>query len=341
MSAPGFHRKDAKALSFFYLLEGADRNEKKLEEINRRKLKIKSFASAFCKLSAALSILLTAPCLLPLTSCQEKPKTYSGYTKQNNFYYKLISIGDGKIKPDSSQTLWIDVSCQTLKDSVFWDSKHNSSQKLFINKSSFSFSTHLYQFSVGDSLQYLIPSLTFFTEFIGTPKLAIFSEKDSCVKFSVKILQVLSENELAHIKDSLFAAALQQKTEEFSQIQRYVTANFKNPATLASDAFMEIIQITGLDSIKQGKRIKMRYKGTYLDGRLVDFTPDNKPFEFIIGQQDQIIEGLRIALYSLKKGEKAKIILPSRLAFGSGGGSTGSIAPYSPLLYEVEILDVK
>ena len=73
----------------------------------------------------------------------------------------------------------------------------------------------------------------------------------------------------------------------------------------------------------------------------MDFTPDNRPFEFIMGQQDQIIEGLRIALLGLKKGEKAKIILPSRLAFGSGGGSNGRIASYSPLLYEVEILDVK
>ncbi len=280
-------------------------------------------------------------CLLLLISCKEKPKTYSGFTKQNNFYYKLISIGDGKIKPDSTQTLWIDVSCRTLKDSVFWDSKHNSSQKLFINKNSYSFGALLFQYSVGDSLQYLIPSLTFFKEFIGYPVVAVFSEKDSCVKFSVKILQVLNQDELAHIKDSLFIATQQKKTEEFSQIMNYVTANFKNSISLASDAFMEISKITALDSIKPGKRIKIRYKGAYLDGRIVDFTPDNKPFEFVIGQEGQIIEGLRRALYRLKKGEKAKIILPSRLAFGSGGGSTGSIAPYSPLLYEVEILDVR
>ena len=285
--------------------------------------------------------LFIAWCLLFFISCKEKPKTYSGYTKQNDFYYKLISIGDGKTKPDSTQTLWIDVSCMTLKDSVFWDSKHNSSQKLFITKSSYSFAPYLFQFSVGDSLQYLIPSLTFFKEFIGNPKVAIFSEKDSCVKFCVKILQVLSDDELAHIKDSLFVANEQKKMEEYSQIMNYVTANFKNSVRLANDAFMQIIQSTTLDSVKQGKRVKMQYKGSYLDGRIVDSSPHNKPFEFIMGQEGQIIEGLRRALYSLKKGEKAKIILPSRLAFGSGGGSTGSIAPYSPLLYEVEILDVK
>jgi FKBP-type peptidyl-prolyl cis-trans isomerase FkpA len=280
-------------------------------------------------------------CFLLAISCKEKLKTYSGYSKENGFYYKLISIGDGKTKPDSTQTLWIDVSCQTLKDSVFWDSKHNLSQKLFVNINSYSFINKLYTFSVGDSLQYLIPSPLFFTEFFDTKKVAVFCEKDSAVKMSVKILQVLTDDELAHIKDSLFVSNEQKNMEEFSQIKNYVTANFKKAITLANDAFMEVSLISKSDSVKQGKRIKMAYKGSYLDGRLVDFTPENKPFEFIMGQQDQIIEGLRLALCHLKRGEKAKIILPSRLAFGSGGGSNGNIAPYSPLLYEVEILDVK
>ena len=146
---------------------------------------------------------------------------------------------------------------------------------------------------------------------------------------------------MAHTRDSLYAANEQRKMEEYSQIMNYVTANFQNSSKLANDAFMQVTKGTKLDSIKEGKRVKLRYKGSYLDGRIVDFTPENKPFEFVIGQEGQIIEGLRRALLGLKKGEKAKIILPSRLAFGSGGGSTGSIAPYSPLLYEVEILDVK
>jgi FKBP-type peptidyl-prolyl cis-trans isomerase FkpA len=279
--------------------------------------------------------------ILFIYSCRERPNTYSGYTKDIHFYYKLISIGDEKIKLDSSQILWLDISCRTLKDSVFWDSKHNASQKLFVKANSYSFSDHLYHFSVGDSLQYLIPSPVFFREFFDNKKVAVFSEKDSCVKVSVKILQMLSPEELAHIKDSLFVSDQQKKIEEFSQIKNYVTANFTKSVQLANDAFMEITLSTKLDSIKQGKHVKMTYRGSYLDGRIVDFTPDNRPFEFIMGQQDQIIEGLRIALLGLKKGEKAKIILPSRLAFGSGGGSNGRIASYSPLLYEVQILDVK
>ena len=47
------------------------------------------------------------------------------------------------------------------------------------------------------------------------------------------------------------------------------------------------------------------------------------------------------ALYKLKKGEKAKIILPSQLAFGDQGSSNGVIPPYTPLVYQIEIIDIK
>ncbi|MGZ3862315.1 MAG: FKBP-type peptidyl-prolyl cis-trans isomerase [Bacteroidia bacterium] len=287
------------------------------------------------------SFLFVLFCIITLFSCTEKPKTFKGYSKEKDLYFKLIAIGDGKIKPDSSQTLWLDISCKTLKDSVFWDSKHNSSQKFFVNQNSFLFCSHLFHYSVGDSLQYLIPTKEFYNNFFDVKKVAVFSEKDSCVKVAVKILQVLSEEELSRLKDSLFISNQQKKQEEFAQIKNYIITNFKDALPLVNDAFMEIVQKTKLDSIKPGKRVKISYTGAYLDGRVVDFSPEGRPFELIMGQQDQIIEGLSIALYKLKKGEKAKIILPSRLAFGSSGSSNGSIAPYSPLLYEVEILDVK
>lgn len=288
-----------------------------------------------------LNFKLLACIAICFASCRQNPETFNGYSKEKDLYFKLITIGDGKIKPDSSQTLWLDISCNTLKDSVFWDSKHNSSQKFFVTQNSFPFCTHLFHYSVGDSLQYLVPTKEFYNNFFGVKKIAVFSEKDSCVKVSVKILQVLGDDELSRLKDSLFISGHGKKQEEFTQVKNYVAANFKNPVSITSDAFMEITKSTALDSIKPGKRVKLSYKGAYLDGKVVDFTPEDRPFEFVMGHEDQILEGLRIALCKLKKGEKAKIILPSRLAFGSSGSSNGSIAPYAPLLYEVEVLDVK
>ena len=100
---------------------------------------------------------------------------------------------------------------------------------------------------------------------------------------------------------------------------------------------MELKKLNG----KKGKKIKLFYKGYFLDGTLVDYTPNNWAFEFTYGQEGQLIEGLQLALRKLKKGEKAKIILPSQLAFGSEGSSNGTVPPYTPLVYQIEIQDVK
>src|ERR1700748_863864 len=83
-------------------------------------------------------------------SCKEKSKTYNGFSKKGDFYYKLVSLGDDTKKTDSSQSLWIEASCKTLSDSVFWDTKH-SGQAFFITKNSSSFLKNTYGFSVGDS----------------------------------------------------------------------------------------------------------------------------------------------------------------------------------------------
>ena len=273
-------------------------------------------------------------------SCREKPKTYQGYSKQQDFYYKLISLGDGSKKTDSTQCLWIAASCKTLADSTFWDTKHKGSQTFFITNNSPYFLKSVYGFSIGDSLQYFFPTEKFFKEFFKSD-VPFFCKKDSCIKFSLKIVRALSTNQFNAFNDSLKTTILQKQNNEQVQIQNYISTNCKQVIEFLPNAFIEVTQATNLDSVKKGKKIKLLYKGYFLDGTLVDYTPHNWAFEFVYGQEGQLIEGLRIALSKLKKGEKAKIILPSQLAFGSEGSSNGAVPPYTPLVYQIEIEDIK
>ena len=273
-------------------------------------------------------------------SCREKPKTYSGYSKQKDFYYKLLALGDEAKKTDSSQYLWIQASCSTCSDSVFWNTKHNSRQTFFITKKSPDFLKHVYGFSVGDSLQYLFPTSQFFKDFFHSP-VPFFCEKDSCIKFSLKIIRALNMAQFNSFNDSLHNYTNQQQTHEYTQMQDYMARNCKQVTEFTANAFVEITHTTSLDFVKKGKKIKLLYKGYFLDGALVDYTANNKAFEFICGQEGQLLTGLQLAVYKLKKGEKAKIILPSQLAFGSQGSSNGIVPPYTPLVYQIEIIDIK
>jgi len=54
-----------------------------------------------------------------------------------------------------------------------------------------------------------------------------------------------------------------------------------------------------------------------------------------------LIDGLDEALGRMYEGEKALVILPSELAFGSFGSAGGIIPPYTTLIYELEVLKVE
>ena len=279
--------------------------------------------------------------LILLFSCRNKPKTFQGYSKKNNCYYKLISLGDAAQKTDSSQYIIIQATCFTLSDSVFWNSKHAVDNPDFlITNNAPSLLKNIYGFSEGDSLQYLFPTAAFFSEFFQSP-VPYFCEKDSCIKFSLKIIRHLNRQEFKTYHDSLEKKKSRQEASENLLIAQYLSKNCKQVQEFAPNAFLEKESSATGESVKKGNKIKVLYKGYFLDGTLVDYTPNKWAFEFTYGQEGQMLRGLELALSKLKKGEKAKIILPSQLAFGSEGSSNGAVPPYTPLVYKIEIVDIK
>lgn len=94
-------------------------------------------------------------------------------------------------------------------------------------------------------------------------------------------------------------------------------------------------------SIARGDLITIHYKGYFINRLEFDNTYKTMDFTFTYGSPGQVIKGLEIALKGMKKGEKAKIIIPSQLAFGEEGSSTNIIPPYTTVVYELEIVNVK
>ena len=62
----------------------------------------------------------------------------------------------------------------------------------------------------------------------------------------------------------------------------------------------------------------------------------NQPFEFKVGE-GQVIPGWDEGIMLLNKGDKARFIIPSNLAYGSSGAG-GVIPPNATLIFEVELI---
>jgi len=102
----------------------------------------------------------------------------------------------------------------------------------------------------------------------------------------------------------------------------------------------QIIQKGSGTQASQGKEISVHYKGQLPDGRVFDSSYDRKqPIDFTVGI-GQVIKGWDEGLQLLQVGDKARLVIPSHLAYGSQGAG-GVIPPDATLIFDVELMDVK
>ena len=91
------------------------------------------------------------------------------------------------------------------------------------------------------------------------------------------------------------------------------------------------------DSPTKGDKVKVHYKGMLIDETVFDSSyKRNQPIEFNVGI-GQVITGWDEGIMLLKKGEKAKFIIPSNLGYGEAGAG-GVIPSNATLVFEVELL---
>jgi FKBP-type peptidyl-prolyl cis-trans isomerase len=94
------------------------------------------------------------------------------------------------------------------------------------------------------------------------------------------------------------------------------------------------------DSVaKAGQRVYTRLKVELLDGTICHETPADETENFILEQSDKE-SGVHEALKFMKKGDRAKLILPSYLAHGLLG-DRDKIPPQSILYIDLELIELK
>ncbi len=91
---------------------------------------------------------------------------------------------------------------------------------------------------------------------------------------------------------------------------------------------------------EKGKTVSVHYKGMLPDGQVFDSSYQRKqPIDFTLGV-GQVIPGWDEGIGLLQVGDKARLVIPSDLAYGSRGAG-GVIPPDANLIFDVELMDVK
>jgi FKBP-type peptidyl-prolyl cis-trans isomerase len=108
---------------------------------------------------------------------------------------------------------------------------------------------------------------------------------------------------------------------------------------LKNGIFKETIQEGTGDLVQKGKRVKVHYVGTLVNGNKFDSSRDrNDPLPVTVGL-GQVIRGWDDGLLTFKVGERSKLyISPS---WGYGSQDMGDIPPNSVLIFDMELISIQ
>ena len=96
------------------------------------------------------------------------------------------------------------------------------------------------------------------------------------------------------------------------------------------------------EKTSQGKMASIHYESKYLNGKLVQSTYDRGfTFKTEIGKtgMGEVIDGWKEALNRMQVGDKIEIVVASYLGYGPR--FFGDVPPFTPLVYTIELVDLK
>lgn len=107
--------------------------------------------------------------------------------------------------------------------------------------------------------------------------------------------------------------------------------------TTDSGLSYKVIKAGEGSSVKDAKRLKLKYTEKKIDGTVVSETNENGRTAYLNNLTPGFAEGLKM----LSKGGQAVFYVPGELAYGVNGIPSRKVGPNELLVYEVEVLDVE
>lgn len=259
-------------------------------------------------------------------SCSSK---YPGFTKSNSgLYYKLYKVSKDTVKPKVKD--WISMEYKLIvkskgKDSTFIDSRKSKQGALRMQLPFSDYKGDIYEgmrmLAAGDSGEFIVNADSLFRKTFKQSTRPKYIDTNSVARFVIHMITVDSPEAL--------------KKKEMEGLSKFLADNKITVAPQPSGLYyVEEIAGKGI-KIDTGCQVTYNVKISIVNGKQV-FAQDT--MKFVYGKRPDMpgfLEGIKM----MKKGGKARLILPSQLAFGERGYR--EIPPYTSIIYDVQVVDIK
>ena len=207
---------------------------------------------------------------------------------------------------------------------------------------------------VGDKavLAYEADSLA---KFLQPNQMPPYYEKGKGMKiyYEITLQDIVTKEELEEEQNNFIAEMKERQENEPAAIEAYVRDN--NITVKPNDKGVYVIvkkKGTGA-KVAAGRTVAMNYTGRLLDGTMFDSSVESdaiqgglqqpgrtyEPLTYVVGQM-RLIPGWEESVMGMPEGTVMQVVMPSAQAYGPQGAGK-DIPPYSPLVFDIEIVSVK
>ena len=284
-------------------------------------------------ISKIMLAVLAVACVFSFNACSK----YKGFKqdKETGIYYKFYVQNKDSVKAQTGDAVSL-IYQLALKDSILVPMM--PIQEL-VQESFYKGDVYdaIRMMHVGDSATFILDADTFFHYMGGENP---FDDKE--LYFTFKMTELMPKAEVDAMmkaqEDQYNAYMEQARAAEDSLMQEYIAKNKIKVAPTASGLYFIPKKAGKGTQAAAGQKVAVHYTGKLLDGTKFDSSYDrNEPIEFILGQ-GQVIPGWDEGIAMMKVGEKAVLLIPSKLAYGERGNQV--IPPCAPLVFDVELVKV-
>jgi FKBP-type peptidyl-prolyl cis-trans isomerase FkpA len=299
------------------------------------------------KITFFLLFLLILECSI---NAQQNIGKYPGYTRTpTGLYYKTLKTQPNAMKPELGDFVSIGMINKTHNDSVLFNSYTDLRTmgkpiQFTIGKPAYEgdFIEGIFLMGIGDSTNFYISADSFYLKILKLPDLPPFIQPGTDLSITIKLFDIISKKDFEKQQQDMVKKYNERveifKTEEPQKIKWYIDSSKHKFKPTASGLYYEVIKKGKGQKIENGDTISVHYTGKFVDGSIFDSSVGKNPVKFPIGA-GLMIKGWEEGITYLKKGSKAVILIPSFLGYGEKGAGQ-LIPPYTPLVYEIEIMEV-
>lgn len=254
--------------------------------------------------------------------------------------YLYIEENSDAQKVEVDDVLVLDMRYYTENDSLLFDSREVSGNfRMKANEPIYKGGTindALQLLHKGDSLHFKIDARLFYeqTRDMKMPEALKVGDK---VVFHVRLKEIQT---FAKVEEERQKLHYTSSREEMIDLQHYL--EMTNTTVEPSENglyYVETVKGEGKKA-ENGKRVVVHYTGKFINGQIFDSSlRRNEPFEFTLGA-GEVIQGWDEGVLNMQEGSEARLVIPSNMAYGKAGAGD-VIPPYSTIIFEIELLEVK